>query len=975
MLSWAEDGTFAVDPNKASALLEFARTKAKAGVRMALKVGAGVLTRSVRTRSGISHKLIPLVLYSADLSEKGVLNIEYRSGAFNILALKEIYSYGDSLFKSELFELEKVLNLGTDQPALEPGSVLQVLKELRPIWDWREEMELDVSEPELALGIYSLPILYAVPETGYTQGLEHELAKLAKVSEEELEGTALAQFLDGVPPDRTELTESHLLEVLPLNFEQRQAIKIGLSQKISLISGPPGTGKSQVISNLLVNSIKSGQTCLFTSKNNKAVDVVDHRVNSLGSHPVMVRLGAGEHRSKLAESLVEILSSSATDEDMDEYELAVKKHEALLDELEDLQRKEERFISIRNELLQHSEEARELMEGVEADVLKKFAKVDPQKLHGSLENLQRALYEADPSNKSLIARVFRFLESKKLNQALIAAYEQIRFAAQDTCVELEPPRYSAAIVSQVHELLPSIQAYFKEVEKIASYLRSSSSFSKHSLEELARERISLQTQVTLSSEQLWKRWVRIKGSLIEQEDRERMSQFGAVMQIVRAAKAEDELDDETRKQYKALSLAAQGVFNCFAVTSLSAHNRVPFEAGTFDCVVFDESSQCDIASALPLLYRAKRAVVIGDPQQLTHVSRISQDADYALMQGKGLSNDYSQWMFSSQSLYDLTASFAPGHSKMELREHHRSHPDIIGFSNNTYYGGRLRLATKLAQLRKSDLSSKSLHWIEVQGQTERGPEGGALNAKEATEVVALLKKLSASNYKGSIGVVTPFRKQVETIESLLKKEPKVYAKLVGTNALHINTAHGFQGDERDLMLFSVVLTPAAPVSAIKYMQSESNVFNVAVTRARAQLIVLGDGSYCGQCEVPHLRKFQSHAQLVMHRPDKSLQTNDDLGTQWPSTLEGSALEKQVYEKLYEQGYRPIPRYDTQAGVVSMAVFLGDKRIALLVDDSPQDLWDMEKLKREQLRTIRLIEQGWDVRRIWSESLSTQKIKL
>ena len=56
------------------------------------------------------------------------------------------------------------------------------------------------------------------------------------------------------------------------------------------------------------------------------------------------------------------------------------------------------------------------------------------------------------------------------------------------------------------------------------------------------------------------------------------------------------------------------------MTSLSARGRLPFEPGIFDLVVIDEASQCDIASALPLLYRARRAVIIGDPLQLKHVS-------------------------------------------------------------------------------------------------------------------------------------------------------------------------------------------------------------------------------------------------------------------------------------------------------------------------------------------------------------------
>ena len=65
-----------------------------------------------------------------------------------------------------------------------------------------------------------------------------------------------------------------------------------------------------------------------------------------------------------------------------------------------------------------------------------------------------------------------------------------------------------------------------------------------------------------------------------------------------------------RRHARVLQSKVSELFVCWAVTSLSARGRVPFEPGYFDLVVIDEASQCDIASALPLLYRAKRSVII-----------------------------------------------------------------------------------------------------------------------------------------------------------------------------------------------------------------------------------------------------------------------------------------------------------------------------------------------------------------------------
>lgn len=70
-----------------------------------------------------------------------------------------------------------------------------------------------------------------------------------------------------------------LIEVLPMNSEQRAAVQSALVSSHTVVTGPPGTGKSQVVTNLLVNAAWRGMKVLFASKNNKAVDVVEVRVN------------------------------------------------------------------------------------------------------------------------------------------------------------------------------------------------------------------------------------------------------------------------------------------------------------------------------------------------------------------------------------------------------------------------------------------------------------------------------------------------------------------------------------------------------------------------------------------------------------------------------------------------------------------------------------------------------------------------
>ena len=67
---------------------------------------------------------------------------------------------------------------------------------------------------------------------------------------------------------------------------------MAFSSPITVITGPPGTGKSQVVSNILANSMVNGHSTLFISKNNKAVDIVKERLDEDLKEPYLIRLGS-----------------------------------------------------------------------------------------------------------------------------------------------------------------------------------------------------------------------------------------------------------------------------------------------------------------------------------------------------------------------------------------------------------------------------------------------------------------------------------------------------------------------------------------------------------------------------------------------------------------------------------------------------------------------------------------------------------
>ena len=127
--------------------------------------------------------------------------------------------------------------------------------------------------------------------------------------------------------------------------------------------------------------------------------------------------------------------------------------------------------------------------------------------------------------------------------------------------------------------------------------------------------------------------------LKEQAHRKAFGEFKAVLQRLAGDQVGGRVYAQLMKEQEKLFTSISEVLPVWCVTNLSVRGSLPFEAGLFDIVVIDEASQCDIASLVPLLYRARRAVIIGDPQQLRHISALRQDQNARLLEKHGLAED------------------------------------------------------------------------------------------------------------------------------------------------------------------------------------------------------------------------------------------------------------------------------------------------------------------------------------------------
>jgi len=824
--------------------------------RLSLYIGYGIRLRSVGTRNEDEIRIEPVLLYPLDLSSG-----DERPGGnaddlrppvgiplFNVEVLRNSPSAWTGNYIDEAIQLSEELGLGQSEGDLPPwDEIVLRLQRCRPEWDWREDLNpWALSEgpplPDLRIpGIYNRAVLLAGTRSPFTYGLETELRKLMQAGDS-VNDTALGHWLRAAGDTEAETTppvrdDRPLLEILPLNTEQRQAVIQGLSAQLTVVTGPPGTGKSQVVTSLLANMAwrapGEDASVLFSSKNNHAVDVVEARVNGLGSWPLLLRLGREEHQARIARDLTARLAESSSPADQESYELLAENHEARRAAYLSVQREIASIVDLRNRvdrLESAAEPARSLFD---KDQFAALRGLDSDATRRRIDALGSALAAAAE------ARFFP-MKNRRFDRVAEAAAELRADAAA-----LGVP-FPDADTGGWEKLHADLAARFEPAHRARAYWEALDRLrAAKPVERLALGLTRIAEESARDSRELWECRLRLWPARLSREQRRLLSEYASLLQMLAGGQSgaggnQDGTAARVFRRYYTLFPKVTKVLPCWAVTSLSARGRLPFEPGLFDLVAIDEASQCDIASALPLLYRARRAVIIGDPLQLKHVSAVPPQQDRQILAAQGLAEGQASWAYSVNSLFDLARAVCRHGDIVNLRDHHRSHRDIIGFSNRHFYRGRLRIATDHQALDRPREAGPAVLWVDVKGKVFRPAGGGAVNGPEALAVIAEVRRLIVEKgYTGAIGVVTPFRAQANRIRSLIHQDPELSHRLAELR-FAVDTVHGFQGDERDVVFFSPVVSLGAGEHMLRFLTNQGNLFNVAITRARSELVVVGD---------------------------------------------------------------------------------------------------------------------------------------
>lgn len=591
-----------------------------------------------------------------------------------------------------------------------------------------------------------------------------------------------------------------ILSGAELSHAQGRVLRRAEHRPLTLVIGPPGTGKSFTIAQIILDAVARGQTVLLSSKMNKAVDVVVEKLKPhLGSLTVILRGGDRRYRDELKQFLDNLFDGTGAPqkprpgeiEMLEERLRAADADLALVDaEIAAVLELESRWTHASHTLAALRTPPYDEQRAAEAGV-------------GGLRRMAEELGRLESSKAPMLG----WMAGRKREQLL---------AETATALGMEA----------------------RHLDRLGAVIGR---------EEARAELADIEDELALHDE---------INTLLTRHARLRMDR-GALVGELLSARRRDALADALRLNRRTLALfktalearstaeqdkifaeldftALLNTFPIWAVTNPHAAELLPLGREMLDMVIVDEASQCDVASALPLLYRAKRAIVCGDPKQLRHLSFLREDRQAALASQHGLSaSQRSQWNYRTHSLLDVVNGALPSQDDVVLLdEHYRCLPQIIEFSNRHFYGQALRVMTR----RPDTIGLKSVELRRVNGRREKA----GYNTAEAEAILSEINKIARAEAKKapgerlSIGVLSPYRDQVNYLNKVLAA--KLKSKVVQDHDLIVGTAHTFQGDERDVMLLSFCADPTSHRSTVTFMNND-NLFNVAVTRARRRQVI------------------------------------------------------------------------------------------------------------------------------------------
>jgi len=779
----------------------------------------------------------------------------------------------------------------------------------------------------LSLEYTSAVILTTRPTV--TAGVLHELTQIAEkpsgVHRETVLNVINQEFLEssGQAPVKIEETElKNFFPITPLSLSDSQEDVIRKIEENDFLAvyGPPGTGKSQTIVNVVAHLIANGKTVLVASRMDKAVDVVAQRLNELNAPYLALRAGRANYQKQLNMELQELLSNKV--ELNSGYDNLTADVDDMKDLLKDVKRLEDsalKILSLEKKytlIFDEFESMKDSVSGLNLITEKlRFQQLEEAKsIFNIIEEIENKY------KKNIFDKIKLFFDYRKIKKLLnlnkVLNEDILKRLPYELNIALEEAKLRSVedeIMStgNLHQILRRIKLLKSRQKKLAVDILKNKRRTalKNILTDAAKRR-----RLMIHSKSLVSRKTRIQNNLLEKED------------------------------FKPLLSA----FPCWCTTTYAISNSLPLKPAMFDVAIIDEASQCDIASCIPILFRAKKAIIVGDDKQLPHLSFLEKAKEQSFLSQYNIDDRYQlMWRFRDNSMFDLANYYST--TPVLLDEHFRSPAPIIEFSSREFYGGKIKIMSP-------NINTGNIVELRVVKDGKVDHEA-TRNVAECEEIIKTIQELiiqdrdSNSSVPVSIGVISPFRAQVDLIKKALLKVFDTDTIL--KHGIDVGTAHTFQGDERDIMLLSWTFAPNSHPQSLMFAQ-KPNLFNVAITRARHRLINFVSTEVNNLPE-GLLRDYLEYVKKVNSRPNVDTFKND--------------FEKEVFNAIKDEFRTLDGENKIMAGVDMGSVnadIVVDKTVIEVdgVEDNIQEKYNAMKkqsiIERCGYSVIRVTKREWQI---------------
>ena len=652
-----------------------------------------------------------------------------------------------------------------------------------------------------------------------------------------------------------------------LNSSQKNAIKRSLEAKnFHLIVGPPGTGKSHVIIALINELLKQNKKILITAYTNVAVDNLLERLDPNISDDLVLRVGSNRKTSpRLARytfqekrklhpdwEIIEEIDKSITDGyrilkelnkvkmninyiDISSFNRKINDTQVQIDvNCEKISKYQE--ILDKNSVTVNTNRESEIIEKVKR--LNRLSRKNYTYAKEILELNQVEHDLPDPdhyyklesdikemNNQSILKRV-NFIFKPKENQRF---KEELNIKlASHRKIELEYDKYYRILdhLEKKYKSDPSLislDAEYKILDILDDYISENIGLMKRNLDSETKNLLDRgyhqYIKILEKNNQLLSMDIKCQKNEIYLKTRKKEK---IIEKIENIRDTIEERKEERKILTDLIDIEILDKSKLIAATVLSSANYI-LDKKIFDVVIMDESSQvASYISLLPLL-KGNKFILVGDDKQLQPIEESDLSKELNLSIFNKLKDQYSE-------------------SYTFLDTQYRMNEKIAEISSKLFYEGKLKtyegIAGRLLECRLDYETSvlvdpqTPITFIDTKDVKyhEEGIGDGCENSGEAQIVTQIVNELLNIIEPELIGVITPYRKQRNMIIKLLDK-----------SEIEVDTVHAYQGREKDVIIISFCKSVIGRLNPYKKRFIEKHTqLNVAITRARKKLIIIGN---------------------------------------------------------------------------------------------------------------------------------------